>query len=309
MEATIVFRKLTAVMGVVVIFSLISLLIGTAAFADATGATPDQALAPDGVTRTLAGNSSVWYAFQYSGDQSQITIQLYDQGVAGAVFTVWTPDEVKQMEAGQTVNPVGAGSPNPDLLSNLSWSGNFNMAGTYYVQVSNVNGDAFTYSLTVTGSGVSMPPAPASVAVNAPAPAPTPAAAPAATTSDGSSPALALPITGGSATLNPGASLWFGFQYTGDKSQIQVILNDNGESGLAFGVWTPGEIQQMAAGQTVDPIGRGSPNPDVPADLFWTGNFNQAGTYYVMVQNNSTSAIGFTLAVTGSGTYLLPSGH
>ena len=108
--------------------------------------------------------------------------------------------------------------------------------------------------------------------------------------SDGSNPESALPINGTWATLNPGGTAWYGFQYAGDASQIQVILNEQGQSGLAFGVWTPELIKQYEAGQAVNPIGMGAPNVDVPADLFWTGNFDLAATYFVRVDNTGQRA-------------------
>jgi hypothetical protein len=128
-------------------------------------------------------------------------------------------------------------------------------------------------------------------------------AAPAGPAPDGSSPETALNIAGGWMTIQPGASVWYGFQYAGDKSQIQVILNEQGLTGLAFGVWTPGEVAQWEAGQAVNPVGRGSPNVDVPADLFWTGNFDFAAFYYVRVDNNGTSAMTYSLTMTGSGVW------
>jgi hypothetical protein len=124
---------------------------------------------------------------------------------------------------------------------------------------------------------------------------------PASANLGGSNPQLALPITGDWATLNPGASVWYAFQYAGDASQISVILNDQGMTGLAFGVWTPDRLAEWEAGTAIDAIGHGSPNVDVPADLFWTGNFNLAATYYVKVDNNGASPIAYNLMVTGTG--------
>jgi hypothetical protein len=299
-------RKFMTFVGAAVAVSLISLLTFTSAFAAgssplpaAAGANPENALNITGNWVTLQPGASLWYGFQYTGDKSQIQVILNDQGQSGLAFGVWTPDQITQMEAGQSVDPIGRGSPNMDVPADLFWTGDFNIAATYYVQVENNSSDPIAYNLSLTGSGVYMLPGAATQATSAPATTTAPAPAPAL--AGGSSPETALAITGGSTTLQPGASLWFSFQYAGDQSQIQVILNDQGQSGLAFGVWTPDQITQMEAGRSVDPIGRGSPNKYVPADLFWTGNFNIAATYYVQVENDGTAPITFTLQVTGSG--------
>jgi hypothetical protein len=302
-------RKLMTFVGVAVAVSLISLLTFTSAFAAgssplpvAAGANPENALNITGNWVTLQPGASLWYGFQYTGDKSQIQVILNDQGQSGLALGVWTPARIAQMEAGQSVKPIGYGSPNKDVpAADLFWAGNFDIAAPYYVQVENNSSNSIAYSLSVTGSGVYMLPGAATQPISAPATplAPAPAPAPAG----GSNPETALAITGGSTTLQPGASLWFNFQYAGDKSQIQVILDDQGQSGPVFGVWTPTQIAQMEAGQSVKPIGYGSPNKDVPADLFWTGHFNIAAPYYVKIENDGTAPITFTLQVLGSGVW------
>jgi len=49
---------------------------------------------------------------------------------------------------------VGRGSDDPYAPGDLSWSGGFPQAGTYYVLVQNGSATAGTYTLQIKGSGV-----------------------------------------------------------------------------------------------------------------------------------------------------------
>ena len=87
----------------------------------------------------LTVGQETWYAFQYPGDGSQVTLQMSVDPTSSAGFKVLTPAQLQQWAQGATVNPVGRGSANTNLGGDLSWSGNFDTAGTYYVVV-NQNG-------------------------------------------------------------------------------------------------------------------------------------------------------------------------
>jgi len=279
------------------------MVVSLALAAVPAGANPENALPADGSATTLNPGASAWYGFVYAGDASPINIALNAQGQSGLAFSVWTPERIAQYEAGQAVDPIGRGAENPDVAgADLFWTGSFDLPGTYHVWVENASADPLGFSLTATGKGVSGLPESAPVLVVA---APAPAAAvpaPAPMAKLGVNPETAL--APGTTLLNPGASAWYAFSYAGDASQIDVVLNAQGQSGLAFGVWTPERITQYEAGQAVDPIGRGSENPDIAgADLFWTGNFTIPATYYVWVQNTSSDPIGYTLPVDGSGVW------
>jgi hypothetical protein len=303
------YKKIMAIMGVAVAASLMSLSIVSVAFADSTAVVPgsnaETALNITGDWATIQPGASVWYGFNYAGDASQIQLILNEQGMTGLAFDVLTPERLAQYEAGNAIDPIGSGSQNVDVPGgDLFWTGNFDLPADYYVRVDNNTMSAMSYSLGVNGSGVAMLPGTVPVAASAPATTMSASAAPAAPALPGSNAETALPINGAWTTLQPGASLWFGFNYAGDASQIQLILNEQGLSGLAFGVWTPDRVAQYEAGAAVDPIGRGSPNADVSgADLFWTGNFDIPAVYFVRVDNNGTSPIAFSLTMTGSGVW------
>lgn len=78
-----------------------------------------------------------------------------DSGPDSAVsFNVWTPEQWRQRDQGQVVEPVGRGTKNPFVSGDLSWTGNFTGLGTYYVEMRNRSGQDAEYTLRVTGGGV-----------------------------------------------------------------------------------------------------------------------------------------------------------
>lgn len=146
----------------IVSFLAIALLLGgglaATAAAAPSGSGPDDALVPAGEWQPLAAGESLWYAFAYEGDGSQIRVQLDVVPDAGASFAVWTPAEVRHWRAGLEVTPVGRGSADPSVPGALLWSGNFHEAGTYYAVVEHSGNQPGTvyYLLAVSGDGVSL---------------------------------------------------------------------------------------------------------------------------------------------------------
>jgi TolB protein len=90
--------------------------------------------------------------------------------------------------------------------------------------------------------------------------------------------------TGDWEQLASGESQWYAFQYAGDGSQVQVTLEAVPPGSASFVVWTPELIERWGAGYYVEPIGRGSVDPNIAGRLTWSGDFHSAGTYYVVVE-------------------------
>lgn len=101
--------------------------------------------------------------------------------------------------------------------------------------------------------------------------------------------------------LPAGEQAWYPFQYSGDGSQIEVRMAT--PNGGGFEVWTPQEYAQYQSGEAVTPIGRGSANELLGGDLYWTGNFNESGTYYVIATAGNTP-MDYSLTIKGSGVIL-----
>lgn len=157
-------HKLSAVSLLAIALLLAGSLTVTAA-ATASGSGPDDALVPSGEWQPLAADDSLWYAFAYEGDGSQIQVQLDVVPDAGASFAVWTPAEVQRWRAGLELTPIGRGSADPSAPGALLWSGNFHEAGTYYAVVEHTGSQPGTvyYLLTVSGDGVSLAASPEDV--------------------------------------------------------------------------------------------------------------------------------------------------
>ena len=131
-----------------------------------------------------------------------------------------------------------------------------------------------------------------------------------------SEPATSSYIDGQSHSINNGQSLWFRFNYAGDRSHITVTMPNGYNSGIAFNVFTPEQAQDWWEAK---PIGRGTSlvldcDTGDPApyggcqsnDLTWDGQFNAQGTYYVQVINNNPNASSFTLTIEGTGVSVPP---
>jgi Tol biopolymer transport system component len=83
--------------------------------------------------------------------------------------------------------------------------------------------------------------------------------------------------------LDRGDSHWYAIRYEGDGSQIEIRMESEPTGGAAFVVWTPDQIRRWGLGEEVHPIGRGSADPRASGSLLWSGSFNAAGIYYVVV--------------------------
>jgi hypothetical protein len=147
-----------------VLLAVVVLLTGSVvAAASASGTGPDDARAPVADWLPIAPGESVWYAFQYGGDGSQIQIRMDVEPAGGAAFHVWTPEQIRRWGLGEEVHPIGRGSADPSAGGGLLWTGSFNDAGTYYVVVEHTRNQPGTsyYLLDVSGDGVSLSAAPA----------------------------------------------------------------------------------------------------------------------------------------------------
>jgi hypothetical protein len=124
------------------------------------GTGPDDALAPADEWQPLEPGKSLWYAFYYKGDGSQIEVRMdvepKDPEV-GATFAVWTPEEINDWRLGLEAQPVGRGSRDPTAGGSLLWTGSFTTEGTYYVVVEHTGTPGTSYYLLeISGSSVSV---------------------------------------------------------------------------------------------------------------------------------------------------------
>lgn len=132
----------------------------------AMNATPTTATFVDSGTHAIGALNSMWYEFNYAGDRSEITITLPNGQVSGLGFRIFTPSEAadwtEAAPVGQgTAQAVRCGNGTPAnngtcRSDDLTWVGNFDQGGTYYVEVTNPTTADLRFSLSAAGSGVSL---------------------------------------------------------------------------------------------------------------------------------------------------------
>lgn len=118
------------------------------------GATPATAIGLNQDFEQLEMGHEHWIKFDYTGDESQITVALFVEPSHGASFSVWTPELMRQYQAGQDVDPIGRGSENEYASGDLFWSGNFTSPGTYYIRVEHGGAMPSWCKMTISGDGV-----------------------------------------------------------------------------------------------------------------------------------------------------------
>ncbi len=125
---------------------------------------PARAVAIVGQQQAIAGNSAIWYAFNYplspnTDTHTEVTVTLVNGTNSGLRFEVYGPEQLvgwyNNTPVGRsntslincdTGAPAGQGGcQSPDL----TWVGNFANAGTYYVRVVNINGTPANAVLTI----------------------------------------------------------------------------------------------------------------------------------------------------------------
>jgi len=99
-------------------------------------------------------------------------------------------------------------------------------------------------------------------------------------------------------SIEAGQSHWYTFRDEGDNNQINVEMDVVGSAG--FAVYTPAEVAVWQNGGELDSIGIGTSNDNISADLFWAGNFNQSGDYYVVVSQGSSGSSDYQLRISGA---------
>jgi hypothetical protein len=263
-----------------VIAALASLLIvpGIAAAAGGTG--PWDAYAIDGAWRQIDRGQAQWYAFRYDGEDEQIVVKLNAKPADGAKFMVFTPDEARVWQQVGDEEPCGCSAEDEFVGADQSWSGHFNIPGTYYIAVKHSgHHDAPTYyALNVSGKGVAAAGKTAPAAPSAPASAGAAAATAAVTTEDMS------PFEDW-VTMEGDTSHWETFHYDKPDSKVELILDVEPNTAATFSVWTPEQVRLYSLGLDVDPVGWGTVNEKAPGDVSWSGSFVSPGKYYVRVDH------------------------
>ncbi|MCX6032640.1 MAG: hypothetical protein NT169_25555 [Chloroflexi bacterium] len=122
----------------------------------------------------------------------------------------------------------------------------------------------------------------------------------------GTGPDSAATLPGNWVKLDAGSRVWYAFQYGGDGSQISARVASEPAGAVAFSVWTPGGLALWSATGEEKPVGRGSANNTLGGDWFWTGHFNEAGTYYLVVESTGNIPAYYMPQISGDAVYVAP---
>lgn len=236
----------------------------------------------------VAMGEQEWLVFNYDGKKDPIEIHLYAKPTEGVAFRVLTPTQMEHWRDTGKIEAIGAGSYNEFEKSELFWTGEFNLPGTYYVLVdhSKVIKDTVWCKLTITGKGVSFPSA-TGASPYAPVASPIqPVADPAA----GGGPDLAY-LPGKWQEMREGVQNWFMFTYDKHASDPMIAIKFYAQhtEGVIFKVLTPEQAAEWRTDGKLEWTGVGTKDKSSSADLSWTGEFTTSGTYYVVVEHSKTS--------------------
>lgn len=96
------------------------------------------------------------------------------------------------------------------------------------------------------------------------------------------------------------STIWYRFEYRGDRSTISVVLEGYGVQDLELQIFAPDQIDLQANTVRGTPIGRGSVNKaQAGHTVIWNGSSPQSGTFYIAVINKTDRTIIYRLNVTG----------
>ena len=308
-------KSLSKGLAVGIIAGLLSTMSVASILASEPGFDPGHAGAPSRDWISIAPGVDHWYAFRDEGDRESIEIILDAEPNDRASFKVVTQEDIRRWRAGERLLGVGAGTQNDQIPGDLFWTGSFVKGDTYYVLVEGDNFIPSTYKLNISGQDVSFPTIiePAltddvlrselglevdNVGIVADVVA---AAAGIAVELTGFSPDMALAPVGEYMRIQPGQTQWYAFRDEGDQTQISINVDAAPDNGVSFEIWTPAQLRKWAAGDSFDPVGAGTKNDNLKADLFWAGSFIKGDTYYVVVKHSGLSRAPTTYSVTVTG--------
>lgn len=111
-------------------------------------------------------------------------------------------------------------------------------------------------------------------------------------------------------TIKPNSSLWYYFDYPGDKSAAQVDLDTNGAQNVQFLILTPEQAKAYVQDATTTPVGVGTTpgaNSDAAShDLVWQGGFIVPGRYFAVVKNNNPVPVSYRIFISGPNVIAAP---
>jgi hypothetical protein len=128
---------------------------GTILAQDGMHSSPATSVYIDNETHVIPGKTTLYFRFEYNGDNSPIEVALTDGADRNLSFNVYTPEQIND-STWWLLPPIGRGTRLHG--TDLGWTGKFYAPGTYYVEVQNLNDQPQNYTLTVRGPDVRLCP-------------------------------------------------------------------------------------------------------------------------------------------------------
>lgn len=273
------------------------------------GMGPDSAMGPGDWISMHEGDAH-WFAFHfdYDGKPEKVEISLYADPENGAMFTVRNEEQVRLWRNEGKDEWFGAGSENKYAKGELSWAGEFESSGTYYVVVEHnaLTPGPTACKLEISGKGVSFPTVAKPIAAPA-VMAPEEVAVAAPAMQIGGGPDEAGAPTGEWMPLQVGEQHWyaFDFDYEADVTEpieIKVYAEPKESAVLTIRnaeqaqLWREEGKSEHFGCCTVETI-RG----DETEYSIWSGQLFSSGRYYIVVEHakNVTAPAMYRFTVEG----------
>lgn len=129
-----------------------------------TGSGPLDPLTFSSDQRMVGGSSMLWFYFDYPGDRSKVEVGLTSNLASYLRLAIYTPEQANTWMRDTGVTPIGiATKPSEGTATagyDLFWNGSFNIAGRYFIAVTNYSSTPTVFRLYARGDTITLYPTP-----------------------------------------------------------------------------------------------------------------------------------------------------
>ena len=152
-------------LAVMVLFFLTLALTVSAVLAQApTGSGPLDAMTFTSDQRMVGGNSVLWFYFDYPGDRSKVEVGLTSNLASYLRLAIYTPEQANTWMRDTGVTPIGVATKQAEGTAmggyDLFWNGSFNIAGRYFIVVTNYSPTPTVFRMSARGDTITLYPTP-----------------------------------------------------------------------------------------------------------------------------------------------------
>lgn len=131
-----------------------------------------------------------------------------------------------------------------------------------------------------------------------------------ADTAKGTGPNDPLSADGQWKSVPANGTLWYYFDYFGDKSQVEVDLDTNAAPNVQLAIFTADQAQAFVLDPATAPVGwgtvPGAATQSTDHALMWAGGFNFGGRFFAVVINNNPNPVSVRASISGSSVVIGP---